>query len=45
MDNIKNDSYYAHRLREDLSFIVRKMRNISAEELNENEVLSGFDDV
>ena len=39
MDNVKDDSYYIHRVRKDLEFMVAHMRNIGIEELNANEVL------
>lgn len=39
MDNIKNDAYFLNKIRQDLAFIVKNMRNIDIEELNENEIL------
>ncbi len=39
MDNIKNDDYYVAKLVADISFIVKHMKNVDAEELNENELL------
>lgn len=39
MDNIKNDQYYACKLRDDLAFIVTHMKGIDLEELSKNEVL------
>ena len=39
MDNVKTDSYYISKIRKDLEFIVKHMRNIDIEELNANEVL------
>lgn len=39
MDNEKNDHYYASKLVDDLSFIVNHMKNVSQEELGQNEVL------
>ena len=39
MDNVKNDAYYIQKLRTDLEFIVKHMRSVNIEELNENEVL------
>ncbi len=33
MDNIKNDQYYACKLRDDLAFIVTHMKGIDLEEL------------
>lgn len=39
MDNVKTDSYYVQKIRKDLEFIVKHMRNVDIEELNANEVL------
>lgn len=39
MDNVKTDSYYIQKIRKDLEFIVKHMRNVDIEELNSNEVL------
>ena len=39
MDNVKTDSYYIEKIRKDLEFIVKHMRNVDIEELNANEVL------
>lgn len=39
MDNIKNDDYYLKKLKTDLEFIVKHMRNIEIEELNIDEIL------
>lgn len=39
MDNVKNDVYYIQKLRMDLEFIVKHMRSVNIEELNENEIL------
>ena len=39
MDNIKNDSYYAGKIKDDLSFIVKNMKNVDQEELAKNEIL------
>ncbi|MBO4987690.1 MAG: DUF86 domain-containing protein [Lachnospiraceae bacterium] len=39
MDNVKTDSYYLEKIRKDLEFIVKHMRNVDIEELNANEVL------
>ena len=33
MDNIKNDHYYIQKLQQDLTFIVKNMRNVDIEEL------------
>lgn len=39
MDNVKNDSYYISKIKQDLSFIVNHMKDVNIEELNNNEVL------
>ncbi len=39
MDNIKNDPYYAEKIRTDLVFIVKQMREISLEDLAVHEIL------
>ncbi len=39
MDNKKDDYYYAQKIKQDLLFITVHMRNISQDELNEDEVL------
>ena len=39
MDNVKKDSYYIGKIRKDLEFIVKHMRNVDIEELNADEVL------
>lgn len=39
MDNIKNDSYYLEKMKQDLEFIVLHMRNVDKEELSKNEIL------
>ncbi|MBR5340658.1 MAG: DUF86 domain-containing protein [Erysipelotrichaceae bacterium] len=39
MDNIKNDDYYADKIKENLMFIVDHTKDIDKEELNSNEVL------
>ncbi|MDD6481292.1 MAG: DUF86 domain-containing protein [Lachnospiraceae bacterium] len=39
MDNKKNDTYYIQKLKTDLEFVVKHMRNVDIEELNRNEVL------
>ena len=39
MDNMKNDSYFAGKIKEDLAFIVKHSKNIDIEELNDNEIL------
>jgi len=39
MDNTKNDQYYANRIREDLAFIVRNMKDVDMETLAKHEIL------
>lgn len=39
MDNIKNDEYYLEKLLKDMSFIVDHMDGVSAESLEDNELL------
>lgn len=39
MDNIKNDIYYAGKIKEDLAFIVKHTREIDKEFLSDNEIL------
>ncbi|MBO4399492.1 MAG: DUF86 domain-containing protein [Lachnospiraceae bacterium] len=39
MDNVKNDSYFASKIREDLVFIEKHTKGITQEELNANEIL------
>ena len=39
MDNTKDDIYYVSKLHEDMVFIVKQTKNISVEELADNEVL------
>ena len=39
MDNIKNDHYYLDKIKTDLAFIVKHMKDTDLQELNENEVL------
>ena len=39
MDNIKNDHYYLDKIKTDLAFIVKHMKDIDLQDLNENEVL------
>lgn len=39
MDNKKNDSYYISKIIYDLSFITEHTKNISTQELNDNEIL------
>ena len=39
MDNIKDDTYFANRIRNDLSFIVKHTKDIDEAELSNNEIL------
>lgn len=39
MDNIKNDDYYAGKIKEDLAFIVEHTKDVEKEELKNNEIL------
>ena len=39
MDNTKNDAYFLNKIIQDLAFIVKNMRDVDIEELNENEIL------
>ncbi len=39
MGNLKNDDYYIHKIKQDLDFITRHMKNVDIEELNTNEIL------
>ena len=39
MENIKNDSFFAGKISEDLAFIVKHTKDIDKEELGKNEVL------
>jgi uncharacterized protein with HEPN domain len=39
MDNVKNDTYFANKIRDDLIFIVNYTKNIDEEELSKNEIL------
>lgn len=39
MDNIKDDSYFVTKIKEDLAFILKHMENVDAEELRQNEIL------
>ena len=39
MDNAKNDAYYLERLKADMAFIVRHMKDATREELCRNELL------
>ena len=39
MDNVKDDSYFANKVRKDLIFIVDHTKDIDKEELSKNEIL------
>lgn len=39
MDNVKNDAYYIQKIKNDLEFISKHMKNVDIEELNVNEIL------
>ena len=39
MDNVKTDNFYIQKIKQDLEFISRHMKNVDIEELNANEVL------
>lgn len=39
MDNVKNDHYYIEKIRTDILFIVKHMKDVDLQELNANEVL------
>ena len=39
MDNVKNDAYYLERLKNDMAFIIRHMKDTTSEELGRNELL------
>ena len=39
MDNVKNDKYYIQKIKQDLEFISKHMKDVDIEELNANEVL------
>ncbi len=39
MDNTKNDHYYLDKIKTDLVFIVAHMKDVDAQELNDNEIL------
>ena len=39
MDNVKNDNYYIQKIKQNLEFISKHMKNVDIEELNANEVL------
>jgi len=39
MDNTKNDHYYLEKIKTDIAFIVAHMKDVDAQELNDNEIL------
>ena len=39
MDNTKNDHYYLDKIKTDLAFIAAHMKDVDAQELNDNEIL------
>jgi uncharacterized protein with HEPN domain len=39
MDNTKNDHYYLDKIKTDIAFIVAHMKDVDAQELNDNEIL------
>lgn len=39
MDNLKGDTYYVQKIKQDLQFIIEHMKNVDKEELNANEIL------
>ena len=39
MDNIKDDSYFVTKIKEDLAFILKHMEDVDSEGLRQNEVL------
>ncbi|MBQ7277662.1 MAG: DUF86 domain-containing protein [Clostridia bacterium] len=39
MDNVKNDRYFAGKIREDLDFIAKHMSRVDAEEFAQNDLL------
>ncbi|MBQ8138868.1 MAG: DUF86 domain-containing protein [Lachnospiraceae bacterium] len=39
MDNTKNDNYYLDKIKTDISFIIAHMKDVDAQELNDNEIL------
>ena len=39
MDNTKNDAYYLERIKENIEFIVKHMKDVDIQELTENEIL------
>ena len=45
MDNVKNDTYFANKIRDDLIFIVNYTKNIDEEELSKNEIVHDYGSV
>ena len=39
MDNTKNDQYHLGKIKADIAFIVAHMKDVTAQELNDNEIL------
>ena len=39
MDNVKDDNYFAGKIRKDIDFIVKHTKDIAKEDLNKNEIL------
>ena len=39
MDNVKNDQYYLDKIESDIIFIIKHMKNVDAQELDNNEIL------
>ncbi len=39
MDNTKNDHYYLDKIKTDIAFSVAHMKDVDAQELNDNEIL------
>ena len=39
MDNVKNDGYYISKIKDDLAFIVKQMKDVALEELATYELL------
>lgn len=39
MDNVKNDTYYIGKVFDDLTFVIRHMKDVDSEAFAENEIL------
>ncbi|MCQ2749354.1 MAG: hypothetical protein MJ246_05175 [Clostridia bacterium] len=39
MDNNKNDNYYVGKIKEQIEFIIRHMKNVTIDEFTEDEIL------